>query len=380
MIGVNTCKVSMATPLKILFVTRKFPPAVGGMENVAAQLYDRLSQKADVRLVAITGNKGGKNILLPLAYAGLLIRAIRAGYQQRPDVIYVQDGVMAPMALVLRMLLKRPVVITIHGTEVAYSNPLYRLLVLPSIGRMNHAVVISQGTAERTRQVLPRLPFTKVVWGADDSFYIDADKDVLKAKLEEKLGLSLRHGPCMYLAGRLTERKGAVWFVERVMPALVERMPSIKCLIAGEGKDGQKLATAIQRLNLADNVIALGTVLGETRRLLYNAADLFIMPNIPGYGFEGFGMVAIEASSCGTTVVASKHEGITDAVVEGRTGWLVPPKDTGAFIEKITDELAHPSLQRAEVRRATLETYDWDLTSDAYLRIFRDVAGSKPTI
>ncbi len=363
--------------IKILFVTRKFPPAVGGMENVAAELYKRLSEKTDVQLAAIKGKKGGKSILLPFAYLGLFFRTIRVGYRQMPDVIYAQDGVMAPMGRLLRWLFQRPVVITIHGSEVAYGNPIYRKLIFPSLKRMDRAVVISTGTAELTRTAMPKLPLSKVVWGSDDSFYIAEDMVSLRAKLEAELGVSLQGRPLMYHAGRLTERKGAVWFVENVMPKLVERMPSIMCLIAGDGKDAARLAETIQRLNLSDNVVALGTVLGETRRRLYNAADLFVMPNIPGYGFEGFGMVAVEASSCGTPVVASAYEGIKDAVVEGKTGWLLPPKDAEAFVEKITSELTHPSLNRAAIRETTLKTYDWVRTADEYLAIFSELTNKK---
>ena len=360
--------------LKVLFVTRKFPPAVGGMENVAKELYEHLRTKTEVELVAIRGKRGGKNALLPIAYLILFVRSVRAGYHQMPDVIYVQDGVMAPIGRLLRWLLKRPVVITIHGTEVAYSNPIYRKLIFPSIRRMNHAVVISDGTAEKVREVMSELPVTKVLWGSDDSFYIADDVANLRQRLENELGVSLQNRPFIYHAGRLTERKGAVWFVEHVMPKLVERVPNIICLIAGEGKDTARLTETIQRLSLSANVVALGTVLGETRRELYNAADLFVMPNIPGYGFEGFGMVAVEASSCGTPVVASGHEGITDAVVEGKTGWLLAPSDEKAFAEKIEQELAHPSLRREDVRKTVLTTYDWNRTAGEYLSVFVDVA------
>ncbi|MEJ0072837.1 MAG: glycosyltransferase [Candidatus Saccharibacteria bacterium] len=52
---------------------------------------------------------------------------------------------------------------------------------------------------------------------------------------------------------------------------------------------------------------------------LYNASDLFVMPNIPvANDIEGFGLVATEASSCGTPVIGSDLEGIKDAVTVGK--------------------------------------------------------------
>jgi glycosyltransferase involved in cell wall biosynthesis len=346
------------------------------MENVAKELYEHLRHIADVELVAIRGKRGGKNALLPVAYAVLLIRAVKAAYHQNPDIIYVQDGVMAPMGRLLRWILRRPVVITIHGTEVAYSNPVYRKLIFPSLQRMNRAVVISDGTAAKTRAVMPNLPLTKVVWGSEADLYLETPRPEIRRQVEAQIGVPLEGRPCIYHSGRLIERKGALWFVENVMPLLHECVPNIICLIAGHGEDYDKLAVAIQRLQLTDAVKLLGYVLGEERRRLYNVADIFVMPNVPGYGFEGFGMVAIEASSCGTPVVASRYEGITDAVIDGRTGWLLPTLDAQAFTDTIAQELREPSLDRESVRANTLATFSWEQTAEGYRAIFEQVLES----
>jgi glycosyltransferase involved in cell wall biosynthesis len=44
-----------------------------------------------------------------------------------------------------------------------------------------------------------------------------------------------------------------------------------------------------------------------------------------------------------------------------------------AYLEKIVNEVKNPSLDRAEVRTATLKAYDWDKTAEAYLKLFEDV-------
>lgn len=354
--------------MKILYVTRKFPPTVGGMENVAAWLYEALAPKAEVRLIKF----GGANKYLPVVYPWLLCRALVAGWRMRPDVIYVQDGVMGPMGAVLRALLRRPVVVTIHGTEMVYSNTLYTKTVIPALSKLDGAAVISRATEEKVIEKLPDVPRRPIHWGVKDDVYMPEDKMMLRGRLAEALGIELSGRPLICLVGRLIERKGALWFVENVMPELVHQVPEIACVIGGKGEEEQAIAEAIMRLGLEKNVYAIGYVLGENRRLLYNAADIFVMPNRQGFGFEGFGMVAIEASSCGTPVAVGKFSGVTDAVVDGKTGWLLPVDDIQAYVEKLTAELKHPSLRREDVRAATLQEYDWDKTADAYLSFFAD--------
>ncbi|QQS18918.1 hypothetical protein IPL68_02550 [Candidatus Saccharibacteria bacterium] len=61
--------------MKILYVTRKFPPTVGGMENVAAWLYDELAKRADVKLIKF----GGANKWLLVVFPWLTLRAIATG-------------------------------------------------------------------------------------------------------------------------------------------------------------------------------------------------------------------------------------------------------------------------------------------------------------
>ncbi|QQS20165.1 glycosyltransferase family 4 protein [Candidatus Saccharibacteria bacterium] len=352
--------------MKVLYVTRKFPPTVGGMENVAAWLYEQLATRATVKLIKF----GGANKYLPVVFPWLVLRAVFTGWIFRPDIIYVQDGLMGAATPIFRALLRRPVVATIHGTEMVYKNPLYVKTVIPALGHLNAVGVISRATEELVNAKLPGIPTQVIHWGAKDEFYRVGDQEQIRRTLESEIGVDIVGKPVIYLAGRMTERKGARWFVENVMPPLKQQIPELVCLIAGQGKDYEATKEAIERLELSDSVHLLGYVHGEKRALLYNAANLFIMPNRSGYGFEGFGMVAVEVTSCGTPAVVGEFAGTVDAVIDNKTGWLVPVDDAKAYLEKIVSEIKNPSLDRANVRAATLAAYDWDKTADMYLTLF----------
>lgn len=366
--------------MKILFVTRKYPPSVGGMETVARDLYASLRLLASVRLVAY----GGKNIYLPVVYPWLFLRALVSGLRSRPDVIYVQDGVMAPLGLLLQYLLGRPVVVTIHGKEITYKNRLYRRLVLPSLGRLSHAVAISEETARALQGLSPGLPASVVAWGVHDEQYVPGARADLRRRAAKVIGWperQLEKRPLLLTSGRLVRRKGVKWFVESVMPDLVRRIPQAVYIVIGRGEDAQPIKDAAAAAKLQDHVVLLGYVSDEERNVLFNAADLFIMPNIAVPGdMEGFGVVALEASSCGTPVIAADLEGIVDAVAPGKTGYLLPSEDSKAFIKRITAELTRPTLQRSDVRRHALKTYSWDATARGYMAIFKTAASSRGNV
>jgi glycosyltransferase involved in cell wall biosynthesis len=75
--------------------------------------------------------------------------------------------------------------------------------------------------------------------------------------------------------------------------------------------------------------------------MLYARADAFLMPNIAVEGdMEGFGLVCLEASAHGAPVFASNIDGIPDAIINNRNGFLLPPEDAGAWAE-VLNNFAH---------------------------------------
>lgn len=360
--------------MKVLYVTRKFPPSVGGMERAAFELYEALRVLTPVRLVSY----GGPNKYLPVVYPWLFVRALVSALVWRPDVIYLQDGVMVPMGAVLRVLTRRPIVITIHGLEVTYDQKLYVAVMNRTVPKLQYAVVNSAQTRRAVHARFPDLALGEVQYGVRDVFHIDQPADTLRQDLAVALGLdksALLSRKLLVTTGRLVERKGVAWFVNEVMPRLREQYPDVLYLIAGKGPDEAKIRSAIEQHAMSEHVMLLGYIPDEVRNLLYNAADYFVMPNIPvPKDMEGFGLVAVEAASCGTPVIASGIEGIVDAVVDGSTGRLLPARDADAYVQAIGHELATPSFKRQDVRAYILQNFSWQKTAEGYLAIFREVA------
>lgn len=357
--------------MRILFITRKFPPSVGGMETAAKSLYGALKDGDDKVCLAAWG---GSNKWLPAVYLWLFCKSLTHALAHRPDVIYLQDGVMAPLGWLLKLLTRRPTVVTIHGLEVRYKNPAYRRLVLPFISRQTALIAVSEETKKAIAGAFCGVRVDVIHNGLSDVFYTRTPRMEQLQTIAEETGLPLQrlqHSRLLVTTGRLVPRKGVDWFVDSVVPVIVKDDQDLLYLVAGAGSQRAAIERTISCHTLEDRVELLGQVSGNCLRALYNVADIFVMPNVPvPNDIEGFGLVAVEAASCGALVVASDMEGIRDAIADGKNGYLVPAEDTTAFASVIGRELVERTLPASAVRHYTLLRYSWTETARAYKCLF----------
>ncbi|UCG53985.1 MAG: glycosyltransferase family 4 protein [Dehalococcoidia bacterium] len=336
------------------------------MEKVAFELYNHLSALIDVKMVKY----GGSNKWLPIVIPYLLIRAIGILLTKPVDVIYLEDGLLSPLGIILRIF-RKPLVVTIHGLDITYINWLYQFVVPKCVGRLDRVVCISDATKKACLdRGIPERKVTVIPDGISDELYIHVNRQNLKEKLSKITQINLKDKKILLSVGRLVERKGIHWFVENVMSQIIKKRNDCIHLVVGDGSFSPQIQEIIDRDSLNDSVHMLGRIDEETLKLLYNASDLFIMPNIPVKGdMEGFGIVTLEASSCALPVIASNIEGIKDAIQNDKNGFLVEPKDAEGFIQTIEDLLRNDDFLKSfgqQAREFSLETYGWEKVAQKY--------------
>ena len=111
---------------------------------------------------------------------------------------------------------------------------------------------------------------------------------------------------------------------------------------------------------------------GVPRVSLWEAMAQAAVVLFPARWDEPFGMAAAEAQACGTPVVAFRRGGLSEVVVDGMTGYLVPPDDLRAAAEAVS-KLAE--ISRSACRRHAEEKLDLELSLDAHENLYRRVAG-----
>jgi glycosyltransferase involved in cell wall biosynthesis len=142
----------------------------------------------------------------------------------------------------------------------------------------------------------------------------------------------------MFRADVKTE--GLTWVI-RTCGELVRRGSSLRLVIAGDGKQRDKLQRLAAR-QLGERVMFVGKIRRHEMHRYYSACDLFVFPGIR----ESLGLVFLEAQACGLPVVAFDTAGVPEAVKDGVTGLLVPADAAKAFEEAIARLLKDSQLRR----------------------------------
>jgi glycosyltransferase involved in cell wall biosynthesis len=158
------------------------------------------------------------------------------------------------------------------------------------------------------------------------------------AKLHEELWLP-HHAPIVGNVAALVPHKGQKHLLEAAM-AVLPQVPDARFVIAGEGELRPQLERTIREHRLEKHVLLAGfrpDVLS-----LHKAFDIFVMSSVT----EGLGTSLLDAMAAGKPVVATTAGGIPEVVVDGETGFLVPPRDHHAMAEALIRLLKDPALRQ----------------------------------
>ncbi len=172
-------------------------------------------------------------------------------------------------------------------------------------------------------------------------------------------------------AGRLIPLKG-VGDLLRAAAALQAEFQQLRIEIAGSGPERADLEALVGRLGLSGKVRFLGWV----DEIQYALArwDVFVLPSLE----EGFPIAALEAMSAGLPVVASSVGGVPELVVDGETGWLVPPADAASLASRLRAILRDPEQRRSmgEAGRARVrEQFSLTLMTRGFSQLYDELLG-----
>lgn len=350
--------------MKLLFISRAYPPVVGGIENHNYELAKRFSEVADTTLLVNTRGKKFLPFFLPYALIKTLLTA------KRYDAILLGDGVLSIIGFAAVLTTRKPVVASvIHGLDVTYSNSLYQILwvrmFLPSlhtliaVSQETKNIAIQYGLSEKKIRIIPN--------GVGISYQ---PEKYTRTDLSALLGFASEDKVILLTHGRLAKRKGAAWFINNVLGTLPS---NIHYVLSGNGPERVAIQEAVAVHGLEDRVTLLGKIDEATKLTLLHTVDIFIQPNISVPGdMEGFGISVIEATSCARPVLVSDMEGLTDAIARGQNGIPLPSGDTNAWQEAVLNLARNPEERERlgkQFQAYTHAHFSWSTITTEYLRV-----------
>jgi glycosyltransferase involved in cell wall biosynthesis len=180
--------------------------------------------------------------------------------------------------------------------------------------------------------------------------------------------VSTKRKLCVLFVGRLIPRKGLNYLVEAAS-LIVKEYSQTTFLIVGNGPQKRQMVSEVEKRNLHGNFVFLGDVSEGVLPVLYNCADVFVLPSIQ----EGQGIALLEAQASGKPVVAFDVAGVPEAVVTGKTGLLVKP-NSSKLADAIMKLLASWTLRRKMGnmgRKFVAENFSWHICAEKMLSVYR---------
>jgi len=356
--------------MKILFISHTYPPITGGIETQNYELSVWLRKQTNLKLIA-----NRKRWLLPffLIYAPLVALFSAKKY----DLVLLGSCLLGHVGWIVKKFAKKPAVAIAHGLDLTWKNPLYQKLWI-GIFIPAHDKLIAVGNETIRQGVARGIPENKFVFIPNG---VDTEKNLggySRNDLKKLLGINLENKKLLLTSGRLVKRKGVAWFIENVLPKLPE---NILYIVAGEGIDKPNILKAIEKTDAQKKVLVLGYVTDEQRNILFNTCDVFVQPNIKVENdMEGFGISVIEAAACRMPVIASRLEGLQDAIKDSQNGFLIEPYDISGYTAKINEFLSDDGKRKTfggQARRYVIENYAWEIISKKYIEEMKKVLDKK---
>ncbi len=179
----------------------------------------------------------------------------------------------------------------------------------------------------------------------------------------------------LIFAGRLIKDKNVDLLIRAVALARKE-LPSINCLIIGQGPEKERLVSLSEGLGLKESIL-FKDFLEYAQLLSYmKAAKLFIFPSTR----EGFGIVVMEAMAAGLAVITVEHpmNAATELVRQGETGYICrpQPQDIASHITALLKDPATRAQFSEQAKKITRD-YDWDKIAKISEEFYKEVVPSR---
>jgi len=247
------------------------------------------------------------------------------------------------------------------------TNSLKGFLIRKAYERAQRVFAISNFIANKIRERIQLKTIETVYLGPSDLPDVSQNEiDNMKTHCK----LTSLNSPIILTVGEIKDRKGQLDVV-RSINMLKKTYPDIVYLMVGKTKDSGNYVTQInevaKELGISDNIRIISTIADDKALVaVYHLCDVFILASKEANNhFEGFGLVMLEAASCGKPVVGTRSGGIPEAMKDNYNGFLAhasDPKDIARALDRAYKDRERLGRNSKEFFRL----FSWKKTVAAY--------------
>ncbi len=386
--------------MKVLVVSHKYPPSIGGMQKHCFELVRNLKGNHEI-VEVIYRNKGSNIGFLLTAWIKTLVTLRRI---KDINLVYTNDGLMTFFLTPVFWFTNKPIVPTIHGLDAVFPLSFYQKWIKKYLNRCAAVITVSEPTR---RELIKRGVDEKRIRFVPNGMEIRTGQSKTDFDLGDHIKTDLTGKKVLISIGRGVKRKGFSWFVLNVLPHLTsdvvyviigptigdhskvlksrkwipEKLLNTLDLLNGTPIDELELYKNIQLLNLQDRVFHINNLNNTQVMAALKQSDLYVMPNLKVQGdYEGFGLVALEAVMAGLLCLAANVDGIPSAIQHEKNGILLPSGNTEEWTTKIRelldDESTRNKLSDKYRQFAISNNSSWSQMTAEYEKIFHEIVGT----
>ena len=301
------------------------------------------------------GKKTGINLASALWTLPRKLDKLLEGFA--PDVIHAHTlGDISEIGAWLKRRLSIPLVVTSHGSDASVPVEQGRGTELRHYcDKVDAVVAVSSALAGKIRSCGTGTSVSSILNG----FRV---QNLPAGETERALSL--------IQVGHLL-RKKRFHITVQAFAQLREAHPEATLTLIGQGPERDSLKELSRELGVSDAVRFLGEIPNPAVLAIMAKAQFFVMPSVR----EGFGIVYLEAMASGCITIGTEGEGITDLIVSGENGFLVPPDDPEAIVRTVEWCLEHPSETTtiAERGRKDAMGLTWERNASQYISLFKEM-------
>lgn len=360
----------------------------GGVERGTVEITRALTQagwralvvSAGGELVARIKQAGGEHIPLPVqsknpftifANSGALSKLVR---EHGVDVIHARSRAPAWSAYHAAQDTRRPFVTTFHGIY-GLQNPLKKWYN-SVMTRGEKVICVSHFVANHILSNYDIDPAKLVVIhrGVDlDAFCPEKAMPQRMVELMKAWHLDDDNLPVILVPGRITRWKG-----QDICLKALAKLPhrNFQCVLVGPEEGHENYAKELRKLIATLGLEGSARLVGNTPYMTeaYKLSSIVVAPSVEP---EAFGRVPAEAQAMGRPIIATRHGGACETVIDQETGLLVPPGDVDALAKAIGEALALPADLRAQVEQQAMwniqEHFSSKVMCDKTLGVYQEV-------
>jgi phosphatidylinositol alpha-1,6-mannosyltransferase len=274
-------------------------------------------------------------------------------------------GVWYPEGLIAYLAGVRPLVILAHGAELLptvdrWRRPLWNALQRLVLEGANLVIGNSEYTQRLVSRVAPKANVETIPLAVNAVQFAPGDREAAKTKF----GVAGKRVLCT--VSRIHHYKAHDTVLRAIASLPPDEREQLVYLVVGKGPYERELRKLAVELEVESHVRWLGFVSEEDLPKVYCASDLFVLCTRDApeeRAVEGFGLVFLEAQSCGTPVIGTRSGGIPAAIHDGKGGWLIEQDDGQKLTDIIRELVRSPESFRTagtEARERVLRDNTWE--------------------